>query len=137
MVSITIFTISGLAIISLISAKRIEEKREGRLFILELISKGDFHAREVYHRAVGLYSEGKEKLIFIFMKKVPLHSKYSFNKIMAFIVEKRRRYLNHMRDSRLLKKSDGMSEFFKNISDVEKGNGEINDVYEDDFQNKE
>ncbi|PIP61822.1 hypothetical protein COW99_01980, partial [Candidatus Roizmanbacteria bacterium CG22_combo_CG10-13_8_21_14_all_38_20] len=34
-----------------------------------------------------------------------------------------------MRDAKLLKKSDGISEFFKNISDIEKGQGEINEAF--------
>ena len=42
-----------------------------------------------------------------------------------------------MRDSKLLKKSDGISEFFKNMSNIEKGNGEIHDNYDDGSQNVE
>jgi len=55
----------------------------------------------------------------------------------SFLKERREQYVNIMRDSRLLKKSDGISEFFKNMSDVEKGNGEIHDTFESGSQNTE
>ena len=40
-----------------------------------------------------------------------------------------------MRDSRLIKRSDGISEFFKNMSEIEKGNGEIHKDLDDSSQN--
>ena len=66
-----------------------------------------------------------------------MHSRNSLNKTISFLKEKKDRYTDNMRDSRLLKKSDGISEFFKNMSGIEKGNGVIHDVYEEDSQNKE
>lgn len=135
MITISIFTISGLAIVLLTTAKGLAEKRQKSFFILEAISKGDTHIRGFYRRAVHLYSEGKEQARFFFKRQIPIHSKNSFNKLISFLKEKRGQYIGNMRNSRLLKKSDGISEFFKNMSDVEKGNGEINDVYEDNSQN--
>lgn len=137
MITISIFTISGLSIITLIVAKKVEEKRRKPFFISNLISKGDTRIRGPYHRMVRLYSEGKERVLFLFKKRVPLHSRNSLNKFLSFLREKREHYVNEMRDSKLLKKPDGISEFFKNMSSVEKGNGEINDVYEDGSQNTE
>ena len=135
MIVASIFTISGLSIITLVIAKRLEEKRKKPFFILNVISKSDTRIRELYHRAVRLYSEGKEKSSFLFKRQIPIHSKNSFNKLLSFLKEKREQYVIRMRDSRLLKKSDGISEFFKNMSNIEKGNGEINDVYDDARQN--
>ena len=63
-----------------------------------------------------------------------MHSKNSSNKLLSYLAEKKEKYINNMRDSRLLKKSDGISEFFKNMSSIEKGNGEIHDTYEDGSQ---
>ena len=137
MITISIFTVSGLSIVLLIVAKKIEEKRKKPLFISEMISRGDIHVRKFYHTAVHLYSEGKEKGLFLLKKQIPIHSKNSLNKTISFLKEKRVQYINNMRDSRLLKKSDGISEFFKNMSEVEKGNGTIHDVYEDSSQNIE
>ena len=54
------------------------------------------------------------------------------NKFVAKISEQTEKYMGDIRDSRLLKKSDGISEFFKSMSSIEKGVGEINDVYYDD-----
>ncbi len=137
MITISIFALSGLAIPVLIIAKRLEQKRRKPFFILTMISKSNIHFRNLYHRAVHYYSEGKEKAIFIFKRRIPLHSKNSSNKLLSYLVDKKAKYLNNMRNSRLLKKSDGISEFFKNMSSIEKGNGEIHDVYEDGSQEVE
>lgn len=131
MTSVAIFGISGLAIILLITTKKLGERRKRRFFILSVISKGDIHIRKFYHRIVHFYSEGKEQALFILKKQVPKHSKNFFNKLLTFLKKKREQYVVSMRDSRLLKKPDGISEFFKSMSDIEKGNGEIHDVYED------
>ncbi|MDO8569747.1 MAG: hypothetical protein Q7R89_03180 [bacterium] len=131
MTSIAIFSISGLAIILLVATKRLELKRKQDFFVLGVISKGNIHIRKFYHRVVHFYSEGKEQTLFIFKKQIPKHFKNSLNKLLTLLKKKREQYVVSMRGSRLLKKSDGISEFFKNMSDVEKGNGEIHDVYED------
>ena len=137
MTTIAIFTFSGLAILTLTVAKKLEEKRKKQFFILKAISKGDIHIRELYHKAVHFYSEGKEQVSFFFKRQIPIHSRNFLNKSISFLKEKRGQYIGNMRNSRLLKKSDGISEFFKNMSNVEKGNGEINDVFEDSSQNTE
>ena len=134
MTPIFVFTVSGLAILTLLVAKNLERKRKRPFFILAAISRGDIYIRGFYHRVIHFYSEGKEKILFFLKKQVPIHSRNSFNKLLSFLREKKLQYLGSMRDSRLLKKSSGISEFFKNISDIEKGNGEINDVYEDSSQ---
>lgn len=134
MTSVIIFNISGLAIILLIVAKIVGEKRRKPFFISNIISKGDIHIRGLYHKVVHLYSEGKEKVSFLTMKRIPMRLRSFLNKLLSFLKEKKAQYTSDMRDSRLLKKSDGISEFFKNMSSAEKGNGEINDVYEDNSQ---
>ncbi len=136
MIATSIFTISGLSIALLIVAKKVEEKRKKPLFVSNVISKGDIHIRKLYHTVVHLYSEGREKTFFFFKKQIRMHSKNSLNKVTSFLEEKRGQYINNMRDSRLLKKPDGISEFFKNMSDVEKGNGVIHDVYENGSQDE-
>ncbi|KKR30512.1 MAG: hypothetical protein A3C62_02510 [Candidatus Zambryskibacteria bacterium RIFCSPHIGHO2_02_FULL_39_16] len=135
MTSIVIFTISGMIVFLLPLAKRLESKQGKSFLIFRLISKGDFYVREIYHWMVHLYFEGKERSSFLIKRQIPLHSKNFSNKLTVYLREKRIRYFNNMRDSRLLKKSDGISEFFKNMSNLEKGNGEINDVYYDGSQN--
>lgn len=136
MTSIVIFIVSGLAIITLISVKGWEIRRRKTFFITRAISRGDIYIREVYHKTVRFYYEGKEKIIFLIKKRIPIHSRNTFNKFITLIEEKRKIYTENMRDSRLLKRQDGISEFLKNVSDVEKGNGEIHDVYGDSSQNE-
>jgi len=135
MTSIAIFGISGLAIVLLLITKKREEKQKKDFFILTLISKGNIHIRKIYHRVVRLYSEGKEQISFLIHKQLPIYYKKSLNRLVIFLKKKREQYVVSMRDSRLLKKPDGISEFFKNMSNIEKGNGEIHDVYEDTRQN--
>src|SRR3989344_4314724 len=133
--SIAIFAISGTAIITLLVAKKFEEGREGRLFIFCWITKGDAHIRCWHHKVLRWYSEGKEKISFIAKRQVPIHSKNLFNKLVTYLKEKRDQYENNMRNSRLLKKPAGISEFFKSMSDIEKGNGAIDETLEDTRQN--
>ena len=135
MTSIFIFSLSGLAIVLLITTKKLEEKRKKHFLVLNIISKGDIYIRRLYHRIVYFYSVGKERILFLINKQIPIHSKNTFNKLLFFLKERRKQYIVSMRNSRLLKKSDGISEFFKNMSEIEKGNGEIHDVYEDTRQN--
>ncbi len=134
MIPSTIFGLSGLAIILLIAAKKLEEKRKKEFFVFFIISKGELRIRKLYHRVVRLYSEEKEQISFFIYKQLPIYYKKSLNKLSTFLEKKRKQYVISMRDSRLLKKPDGISEFFKNMSNIEKGNGEIHDIYEDSFQ---
>src|SRR3989338_9178321 len=97
MIVTSIFTISGISIITLVVAKRLEEKRKKSFFILDVISKSDTRIRELYHRAVRLYFEGKEKSSFLFKRQIPIHSKNSFNKLLSFLKEKREQYIVRMR----------------------------------------
>ena len=130
MVTFTLFTLSGAALIMLTLAKRMEEKKRMTNFILRAISRGDERARAFHHQAVHWYSEGKTKAAFFIKKQLPMRSRNTFNKLVTMLQEESRRYAGTMRDSRLLKKSDGISEFFKSMSEVEKGAGEINEGYE-------
>jgi|SRR3989344_509416 len=134
MVSFVFFSLSGLAIVTLIATKRLEETQKRSFFIFNLISKGDIHIRAFHHLTVRLYSEGKEKLAFFLQRQIQMHSKNLWHKLMALLKEKREQYIGNIRNSRLLKKSDGISEFFKNMSSIEKGNGEIHDVLPNDSQ---
>lgn len=133
--SIALFAISGTAIITLVTAKMVEEKIRRPIFISKWISKSDEHIRVWHHQVLHLYSESKEKILLVINKKIKLHSKNTFNKFVTYLNEKKERYETNMRNSRLLKKSDGISEFFKSISDVEKGNGTIEETLEDSSQN--
>lgn len=129
MISFTLFTLSGVAIVTLTIAKRIEEKRKKDFFILNAISRGDIHLRKLHHKILNYYSEGKEKLFFLAKKQVPMRAKSLLNRSVTLLKETAEKHIGNARNSRLLKKSDGISEFFKNISSVEKGIGEINESY--------
>ena len=133
--SIALFAISGTALVTLLVAKKFDEKRTKPLFIFRWICRGDERIRDYHHKALRLYSEGKERVSFIATKQFKLHSKNTLNKLVTYLKEKREQYENNIRDSRLLKKSDGISEFFRSISDVEKGNGAIDETLEDGSQN--
>jgi len=131
-----VFLLSGLALVVLVGAKYLEERRGERILVLNLISKGDLHVRNLSHRAAHEYTELREKAEFFVKKQLPMYSKSLLNKSQTLVQEKSAKYLELIRDSKLLKKSDGISEFFKNVSKVERGNGEI-DGYSEAFQDKE
>lgn len=135
MTLVIIFIVSGLILITLIVSKKIGEKRKRPLFISILISRSDTLIRDLYHKVVHFYTDSKERFLFLCKRQIPIHSKNYFNKSLAFLKEKRGQYIQNMRDTKFLRKSDGISEFFKSISSVEKGGGEIHDVYEDGSQN--
>jgi len=125
-----IFVLSGLAIAFLIIAKRLERKSGEQLIVFELISRGDRRVRDLAHAATRRYSEFKERAEFFIKKQLPLHSKSLLNKSHTLAGEKTDEFLAYIRNSKLLKKPDGLSEFFKNLDDFEKGNGEISDDFD-------
>lgn len=127
MVLTAIFIVSGLAIILLLVVKKLGERRIKQFFILRAISKGDKRVREVYHKTVSLYTHDKERFLLFLKKRIPMHSKNSLNKSLSFLKGKKDRYVERLRNSKIIGKSDGISEFFRSMSDVEKGNGEIHD----------
>ena len=68
-----------------------------------------------------------------------MQSRSLINRSNTYVKDKVEQHLDNLRATRLLKKSDGLSEFFKGMASVEKGNGEINDIFPDHGggQNKE
>lgn len=126
MISFSLFALSGMTLATLIVAKRIENRSGKRFFLLRAISKGDAHVRDLYQRSLNFYSEGKDKSLFFFKKQLPLKVKRGLTKAQTLIQEKVESRFGNVRNSRLLKRQEGISEFFKNISEVEKGAGEIN-----------
>ena len=125
-----IFALSGIAIVVLISAKMWQEKRKKSVFLLRGIGRGDEHVRKISQHAVRHYSEAKEKTDFFLKKQLPLHTRNIINKTQTTLKEKSEHYIGNIRGSRFLKKSDGLPEFFKNISEKE-NNGRIDDVLEE------
>ena len=116
-----IFLISGLVITALIGTKIIEGRRKSKPLFLRMVSLGDERVRVASHKFAHKYSETKEKLNFFFVKQLPLHTKNSINKISTLIKEKTEKHIGNIRGSKFLKKSDGISEYFKSISEKENG----------------
>lgn len=123
-----IFAVSGFCIAALIGAKVWEDKRKNKPWLLRLVSRGDESARILSHELAHRYSEWKEKSHFFVKKQLPLHTRNFINKAQATTKERIEKYVGDIRGSRFLKKSDGISEFFKNLE--EKENGRIDDVLE-------
>ncbi len=129
MFTFTLFVISGAIILTLTLSKRIEEKEKRTPIILRAISKGDESVRSLHHEALHQYTHGKDKFAFWFKKQLPLKLKGFWNRVKIYTRERSNEYMRDMRSSKLLKKSDGISEFFKSISEIEKGTGEINESW--------
>lgn len=125
-----IFAFSGIAIVILVGAKMWQEKHKRSIFLLRGIGRGDERVRALSQKATVHYSHAKEKTDFFLKKQLPLHTKNFINKTNAALKEKSERYIGNIRGSKFLKKSDGLPEFFKNISEKE-NNGRIDDVLEE------
>ena len=136
MITFTLFAISGAALVTITISKRIEEKKKRTVLILRAISQGDERLRELRYKALQAYSLGKERLYFVATKQAPLKAKSFWNRFAAYMREVGKRYAGDIRNSKLLRRSDGISEFFKSISEIEKGNGEIDKPFEE-FANQE
>lgn len=116
-----LFFVSGGVVLLLLLTKMLEVRYKKSFFMLRLISRGDAHVRTLSHEGAQLYSEVKAKAGFFLKKQLPLHTRNLMNKGEAFIKEKSEEYIGNMRNARLLKpKNEGISEFFKNISEMEK-----------------
>lgn len=116
-----IFVVSGVMIFMLVSAKILEDKLKRKPLFLRLVSLGDERVKlwsEDFHHK---YSEWKERAKFFVEKQLPLHTKSTLNKTTAMIKEKAEQYIGDIRGSKYLKKSDGISEFFKSLSEKENG----------------
>lgn len=124
-----IFAISGCAIATLLFLKRLEEKSKKQLFLSVLISKGDVRARELSHEAAELYAETKERLYFFATKQLPMRTKSLLSKSESLMKDRAEKLLGNIRNSKFIKRQEGISEFFKNI-EIEKGGGEINDSFD-------
>lgn len=126
MVSFFIFTISGVAILSLTLAKRFEMKGY-RIIILRAVSKGDERARDAYHKSLRFYSEGKVKFLFFVKKQLPVRVKIYTNKSVAFLQARFEERFGDIRNSRFIKKHENISDFFKSVAEIEKGAGELHE----------
>jgi hypothetical protein len=125
MILTTVFIVSGACILLLLLAKMWEMKHKKPFFLLGFISNGDHHIRNWSQVSVHAYSELKEDASFFVKKQIPLHSKNILNKTEVLIKEKTEKLMGDMRNARLLKsKNEGISEFFKNVSEMEKENAE-------------
>lgn len=126
------FALSGLGIAALFAAKRVE-LRYGRTFLLiRMISRGDERVREWGHGLTALYAREKERAVFLFQKQLPLKARSHWNKLSALARKLGEEYLERIRDAKMLHgKRSGMSEFLGKLNEVEKGNGKIDEPWEE------
>ncbi len=127
MVSFALFIFSGITLATLLLAKRVENRSGRRGFLLRAISKSDRQIRELFHRVLDFYSLGRERSLFIIQKQLPMRAKRELGKAQTYIQEKIEGQFGNVRNARLIKKQEGISEFFKNISEIEKGGGELHE----------
>ena len=124
--SFSIFALSGFTIATMLLAKTFEVKGNKKFFLLKAISMADERMRALRHRVLHFYSEGKHKTGFIIKKQLPLKAKNYWNKAVSFTKEQSERIINK-RGAREISKPENISEFFRSIAEVEKGNGEIHE----------
>jgi hypothetical protein len=128
-----LFLISGVCLAFLIFEKaRTMKKDRGSLF-LRVISLGDERMKDLSHRTAHLYADKKEDAIFFVKKQLPLHTRNIYNKSSAALKESANVIVGDLRGSRFLKKSDGLSEFFRSLSEKENGTAVEDTKNEDDL----
>ena len=115
----------------LLAAKLIEEKRHKQIFVLGIISMGNESVRRYTRLITHKYSEFRTRLELTLSKRLPNQFKVLSNRAGNFLKEYVEYYTEKARNSRLLKRNGGISEFFKSISEVERGGGTINESYGD------
>ncbi len=133
MIPFSLFVVAGLGLAALTLAKRFELKSRHKGLFLRAISRGDERARHFYHEALHFYDQGTHRLSFFLKKQLPLKARSNFNKVATFVKERGEERFGNIRNSRFLKRDGGISEFFKSISEIEKGKGEINDSSHEEF----
>lgn len=132
MFSFTLFAFSGTVIVILTLAKYVEVRNKKTFFVLKAISRGDERLRKAHESAFNRYLDNKDKAALFIKKQLPLKARSVWNRSLVWGKESAQKLIGDLRDSRLLgKRSEGLSEFFKNISDIEKGNGTIEEPYLD------
>ncbi len=138
MLTLITFIVSGAIIVILIVAKVYEEKTRKSFFLLNLISKGDTRFRDFSQNSAHRYADFKEKAGFLLKRQVPLHTRNVTNKTVALIQEKGKKYIGDIKEGRLFgKKNGGISEFLKDISEMEKDNEMLSKGEEEGSQNGE
>ena len=115
------FIISGLIIVALIGAKMIEDKKKTKPLFLRLVSLGDERVRNATSEFAHKYSLWKERSHLYITNQLPLRAKNYFNKLSALAKERLEKHVGDIRGSKFLKKSDGLSEYLKSISEKENG----------------
>jgi hypothetical protein len=121
-----VFAVSGLMVALLLGAKVWEGRYQRPFFLLSLISRGDERVRGLSHKSAHLYVDIKEKGKFFVEKELPLRTQAFAMKVNGFVKEKYDTFLEEIRGPRFLKRSEGVSEFLKNLSEKEE-EGRIDD----------
>src|SRR5690606_463017 len=124
-----IFAVSGIAILFLFAAKGFEMRRRKPSMFLHIAKRADTKTGALYFKLLHFYSDSKEKTHLFLNRQAPMKIKSAMVKFGTFLKERREEYLMKMRDARILKKNSGISEFYKNLSNIDKGNGKIEDGF--------
>ena len=126
-----IFVFSGVCIAAIIWAKVHEDKHKRKPALLKVISLGDARARTLSHELSRRYFEWKESADFFINKELPFRLRSFVNKTNVTVKERIDKHVGDIRGSKFLKKSDGLNEFFKNLSEKE-NNGRIDESLADE-----
>lgn len=128
-----LFVISGVIVATILWAKMREDKHKRKPALLRLISRGDERARLWSHEIAHRYSEWKDEAEFFINKEMPFKVRNFVHKTNTVIKERAERHIGDIRGSKFLKRSDGLNEFFKNLSEKENG-GRIDESLPEETQ---
>jgi hypothetical protein len=116
-----VFGISGVALVVIFFSKLWELKRHKPVPILSLISLGDERVHKISNELSHTYTAWREKAEFFVNKQLPLYTKNYIQKTNTLIKDKVMKYTGDIRGSKLLKKREGISEYFQSLAEKREG----------------
>jgi len=108
-----IFYVSLVCIALLLLTKVREMRTHRQPFLLRVISLGDERMKELSQRSAHWYADRKEDLVFFFDKQLPMHSRRIWGKTQDLVLEKWNLLKSDLHEMRILKRSEGLSEFLQ------------------------
>jgi len=108
-----IFYVSLACIAFLLFTKMREQKTKKQPFLLRIITLGDERIQIFSQKSAHWYADRKDDAIYFFEKQLPIRSKRLWAKTQATAIEKWGILMNDLREMKILKRSEGLSEFFQ------------------------
>ena len=129
MILISIFVISLIGVMAMLSIKVFEIKQHRKTWLFNYLSRFDEETSTMMQKLSQRFDLLDEQAVLFFKEKFPRQSKYFFLLLKKNMREKYENILPNIRGSRILRKDGKVSAFLRDISKhkEENGGGRIDD----------